>query len=86
LTERQLFGVVVRGLGVWFAAFGVEKIWGVILLSFSKYANEAGNYPFVDTAVIALIWLAVSYVLIRRSDVVIELAYGQRNRQQPSAN
>lgn len=86
MTEKQLFGVVVRGLGVWFAALGVEKIWGVILLSFSKYANQAGEYPIADTAVIALIWFAVSYVLIRRPDVIVELAYSQRNGQQPLAN
>ena len=84
MTERQLFGVVVRGLGVWFAVLGVQQIWSVILLALSKYANEAGNYPIVNTATIALIWFAASYVLIRRSDVVVELAYGRRSEEKPS--
>lgn len=84
MTERQLFGVVVRGLGVWFAVLGVQQIWSVILLALSKYANEAGNYPIVNTATIALIWFAASYVLIRRSDVVFELAYGRRSEEKPS--
>lgn len=84
MTDRQLFGVVVRGLGVWFATLGFQKISGVMLLAFSKYANEAGNYPIVDTATIALIWFATSYVLIRRSDVVVELAYGRQSEEKQS--
>jgi hypothetical protein len=86
MTEKQLFGVVVRGLGVYFATLGIQDIWNVILLAFSRYANERGHYPIVDTFSIALIWFAVSYVLIRRSDVVVELAYGQQDGQRHSAH
>ena len=68
------------------AALVVQQIWGVILLAFSKYANEAGNYPIVNTAAIALIWFAASYVLIRRSDVVVEPAYGGRSEDKQLLN
>lgn len=86
MTEKQLFGVVVRGLGVWFAASGVQELWNVIVLAFSKYANEPGEYPILYTATIALIWFAVCYVLLRNSDIIVDLAYGQQGGQQHSAN
>jgi hypothetical protein len=63
LTEKQIFGVVVRGLGVWFAAFGVQEILRVILLAFLPYSNQ-GNYPIVETVSVSIVWFAVSYLLI----------------------
>lgn len=86
MTEKQIFGVVIRGLGVWFAALGVQQLLRLILLAFSRYANEAVRYPVVETLSVALVWFALSYALIRRSDVIVELAYGRQNKESVSPN
>lgn len=86
MTEKQLFGVVVRGLGVYFATLGIQDIWNVILLALSRYANERSHYPIVDTFSIALIWFAASYILIRRPDVIVDLAYERENENERLPN
>jgi len=83
LTEKQIFGVVVRGLGVWFATLGVQEILRVILLAFLPYSNQ-GNYPIVETVLVAIVWFAVSYLLICRPDAIVELAYRPKGAPEHS--
>jgi len=75
MTERQVFGIVVRGLGVYFAGLGVQKIWGALFVAFSKYSNELSRYPIMDVLTTGLVWFALSYVLIRKADWIVDLAY-----------
>lgn len=83
MTEKQVFGIIIRALGVYFSTLGVQEIWSVILLAFSKYGNERGNYPIVETFSIGLVWFAASYILIRRPDVIVDLAYRQSEPNLP---
>jgi hypothetical protein len=75
MTERKVFGVVVRGLGAYLAVLGVQQIWSVLFLAFSKYANEQSRYPILDVSTTGLVWFAVSYVLVRKADWIVDLAY-----------
>jgi hypothetical protein len=67
MTEKQVFGVIIRGLGVYFSILGVQQIWTVIMLAFSKYAIEPGHYPILEASSVGLVWFAVSYVLIPKT-------------------
>ena len=75
MTERQVFGVVVRGIGVYFAGLGVQKMWAALFVAFSKYSNELSPYPIMDVLTTGLVWFALSYVLIRKADRIVDLAY-----------
>lgn len=75
MSERQVFGVVVRGLGVYFAARGVQQIWQVLLVAFSRYSNEQSRYPILDVFTTGLVWFGLSYVLIRKANWIVDLAY-----------
>jgi hypothetical protein len=84
LTEKQLFGVIIRGLGVYFSALGIEQIWKVILLAFSKY--EESQHDILGAFSIGLVLLAVGYILIRRPDWVIDFAYERQNGPERPPN
>jgi len=80
MTERQVFGVVVRSLGVYFAAWGVQKTFTVLFFAFSKYSTEQSRYPIMDVFTTGLVWFAVSYALIRKADWIVDLGYERPNK------
>ena len=86
MTEKQVFGVIIRGLGVYFSTLGVQQIWSVIMLAFSKYANEQGQYPILDVFSVGLVWFAVSYVLIRKPDLIVDFAYERQSEADSPPN
>jgi hypothetical protein len=84
MTDRQVLGVVVRGLGVYFFTIGIQQLWSFLYLAFSRFANETGEYPILQTLSVAVIWFAVSYVLIRRADWIVALAYKVQSEPEGS--
>jgi hypothetical protein len=79
MTEKQVFGVIIRGLGVYFSTLGVQQIYSLTFLAFSKFANEQGRYNIMDVFSVGLIWFVVSYVLIRKPDLIVDFAYERQS-------
>jgi hypothetical protein len=86
MTEKQVFGVIIRGLGVYFSTLGVQQIYSLTILAFSKFANEQSQYNIMDVFSVGLIWFAVSYVLIRKPDLIVDFAYERQSEPDRPPN
>ena len=72
MTERLIFGTIVRGLGVYFAVNGSENMLLVLLLMFS---GAHLRYPAIQQFSYASTLIVVGYLLIRKPDRIIHFAY-----------
>jgi hypothetical protein len=76
MTERQMFGAVVRGVGVYLAAYGSIQIWmEVIIRLLVVTKDEMYRYTAMHDFLYGLTFVAVGYLLIRRPDWIIQLDY-----------
>jgi hypothetical protein len=64
---------------VYFSTLGVQQIYSLTILAFSKFANEQGRYNIMDVFSVGLIWFVVSYVLIRKPDLIVDFAYERQS-------
>lgn len=39
MTERQVLGIVVRGLGIYFFTLGIQQVFSVFVLTISRYGG-----------------------------------------------
>ena len=75
MTERQLFGAIVRGLGVYVAVNGIEQMWMVLARLLSLSAEMQFRFSRTQDFLYASTLFAVSYLLIRKPESVISFAY-----------
>ena len=79
MTERKLFGVVVRAFGLWSIVLGVSAIRGVIQI-FGVRTIE--NYDWQPAVAFTAIYFVAGIVLLRKSEPIVEFAYSARGSKQ----
>ena len=72
MTERQLFGVVVRAFGLWSIVLGVSAIHGVIQIFGVRTIT---NYDWQPAVAFGAFYLVAGIVLLRKSETIVEFAY-----------
>ena len=72
MTERKLFGVVVRAFGLWSIVLGVSAINGVVRI-FGVRTIE--NFDWQPAAAFAAFYLVAGLVLLRKSELIVVFAY-----------
>jgi len=72
MTERKLFGVVVRAFGLWSILLGASAIHGIIQI-FGVRTIE--NFDWQPAAAFAAIYFVAGIVLLRKSELIVEFAY-----------
>jgi hypothetical protein len=86
MTERQTFRAIVRGIGVWWAVYGVASYWYLLDRLVFRFPQNQYRYSrghdFLDSSIM----LAVGYLLIRKSDRIIRFAYGEESEPDRISN
>jgi hypothetical protein len=72
MTERQLFGVVVRAFGLWSIVSGVSSIHGIVQLF---GVRTMSNFDWQPTGLFAALYFIAGFLLLRKADVVVAFAY-----------
>jgi ABC-type sulfate transport system permease component len=72
MTERKLFGVVVRAFGLWSIILGLGSIHRVVQI-FGVQNIE--NYDWQPAVAFAVFYLAMAVVLLRKSELIVDFAY-----------
>jgi hypothetical protein len=72
MTERKLFGVVVRAFGLWSIVLGVSAIHGVIQIFGVRTIN---NYDWQPAVAFAAIYFVAGIMLLRKSETIVDFAY-----------
>lgn len=72
MTERKLFGVVVRAFGLWSILFGVAAVHGVVQIFGIRTIS---NYDWQPAMAFAAFYLIAGIVLLRKSELIVEFAY-----------
>jgi len=89
MTERQAFGAIVRGVGVYLAAYGSIQIWMVVLrllLFASSYPDELYRYTAVHDFLYGATAIALGCLLVRKPDWIINWAYQPKVESDVLAN
>jgi len=84
MTERKLFGVVVRAFGLWSIVLGVSAIHGVIQVF---GVRTISNYEWQPAAAFAAFYLVAGIVLLRKSEPIVQFAYsaqGSKSLDDPN--
>ena len=75
MTERQMFGAIVRGVGVYFALYGVDQFWILLVRLLSLFPDAQYRFPMMQDFLYASLQIALGYLLTRRPDWLIHLAF-----------
>ena len=81
MSERKLFGVVVRAFGLWSVVLCVSAVHGVVQIFGVRTIN---NFDWQPAAAFAILYLAVGIVLLRRSESIVEFAYAAQGSTEPN--
>jgi hypothetical protein len=76
MTERKLFGVVVRAFGLWFIVLGFSAIHAMVQLFGVKYMSV---YDWQPAGAFAIFYFLAGIFLLRKSEVVVDFAYAERS-------
>lgn len=76
MTERKLFGVVVRAFGLWSIVLGVSAIHGVIQIF---GVRTVSNYDWQPAVAFAAFYMVAGIGLLRKSEPIVEFAYASRD-------
>jgi hypothetical protein len=72
MTERQLFGVVVRGFGLWSIVSGISAIHGIVQIF---GVRSMSNFDWQPAGLFAAFYFMVGFALLRKADAVVAFAY-----------
>ena len=75
MTERQMFGAIVRGVGVYVAVNGIEQMWMVLARLLSLSPDMQFRFTLMQDFLYSSTLFAVSYLLIRKPQSIINFAY-----------
>jgi hypothetical protein len=84
MTERKLFGVMVRAFGLWSIVLGVSAIHGVIQIF---GVRTISNYDWQPAVAFATFYLVAGIALLRKSEPIVEFAYsaqGSKSLDDPN--
>jgi len=80
MTDRKLFGVVVRAFGLWSIIIGVSSIHGIVQI----YGVRTINYfDWQPAAAFAVVYLAAGLALLRKSESIVEFAFPAQGLRPP---
>jgi hypothetical protein len=72
MTERKLFGVVVRAFGLWSIVLGVSAVHRVVEIFGVRTISD---YEWQPAVAFAAIYFLAGIVLLRKSELIVEFAY-----------
>jgi hypothetical protein len=81
MTDKNLFGVVVRAFGLWAIILGIYAINGLIRLT---GLGHMGYYEWEPAAAFAGLYLAAGLLLLRKSELIVEFAYPEAASKAPT--
>lgn len=83
MDGRQLFGAIVRTVGLGFVILQLYQLIQIIP------ALTSGNVPMSQQVAIAvimpLLWIAIGLLIMRRGDVIVNFAYPAPRSAAPAA-
>lgn len=74
VTERQAFGIVVRGLGLVSVLYGFTQ-WLVIVARLIDPKNVPTRFPITEDVLFGVFWIVLGTLLIR-GGWLVRFAYG----------
>ena len=86
MTERQMFRAIVRGFGVFLAVSAVETYWFDLDRLLGLVSNTGYRYSISHEFLDASIQIGFAYLLIRKSDWLVRLVYGQESAADRISN
>jgi hypothetical protein len=77
VTERQMFGVVVRGLGLLSVMYGLSQ-WLVVAARLLG-PNVPYRFPIHEEVLFGVVWVVVGTLLMRHGGWLVRVAYGSES-------
>jgi len=77
MTEKQVFGLIVRGLGVLVILDGARQAWFLIMRF--AYPPSVFHYPFSLDLLYAVVVLMVGLALMRSPEMIVRLAWSEES-------
>lgn len=74
MTEKQMFRAIVRGFGVYFGAYGSEQLW-ILVARLFLFSDAQYRFSEMQDFLYTLFVFALSYLLIRKTDLITNIAY-----------
>jgi hypothetical protein len=74
MTERQVFGLIVRTLGLVSVLYGLSQL--LVAVARLIGPNVPHYFPFHEDVIFGLFWLAFGALLMRRVGWLVRFAYG----------
>lgn len=75
MTERQVFGVVVRTLGLVSVLYGLSQL--LVAIARLTHPDVPHYFPLHEEVEFGAFWITVGVLLIRRVGWLVRFAYGQ---------
>jgi hypothetical protein len=72
MTERQLFGIVVRAFGLWSLFLGLSAIHGIVEIF---GVRSMSNFDWQPAGLFAALYFIAGFVPLRKADAVVAFAY-----------
>lgn len=90
MTEKQLFGVLVRGAGVLVSLSGANNLWNAFLVWVwqDSIVGQGHSFPPMfggQNFIYALAVLVLGLSMIRWPDWIVRIAWPQDLEKEPSA-
>jgi hypothetical protein len=79
MTERKLFGVIVRVLGLLTFVYALSQ-WLVMVARLID-PTTPHRFPMSEDALFGVFWIAVGTWLMRRADWLVGFVYGPESNQ-----
>ena len=77
MRPHEMFGVVLRGFGIWFLYRGIEYV-AVTLLKTAE-ASISSPYTLTDEKILAAFYLALGMIVLGFASHIVRLVYpGER--------
>jgi len=74
MTERNLFGAMVRGLGLFSAMYALAQ-WLIVVARLID-PNTPHRFPMFEDVLFGAFWIVVGTLLMRQGGRIVRLAYG----------
>ena len=72
MTDKQLFGVVVRAFGIYSIVLGVSAVHGIIQIF---GVRTMSNFDWQPAGAFAALYFIAGMALLRKPDAVVAFAY-----------
>jgi hypothetical protein len=80
MTDKQAFGVIVRGFGLWFIA---QAFFHAMMAATTVWENQATlGAPLYHWVITPIIYFGVGIFLLMRPEFVVELSYKVKNNRR----